>query len=206
MLYLCRIACAVHNGWRWRFCDLNKLIKIQTGETVAVLKKHPKYTAETVYHTHTHTLTKWFSSLSLQLSSFFCLLHFDIQLLSLSPVTVCLLISLSLHITSALDSFHHLSPPRSHSSSRYLEYAAQPFLLRHFRFPCLPLCPLLLLLPLLLPLSAAALSHQFICTCMFLLSSSWPLSHLLSRSSKCNLLSLCVGLTGPRDSNPHSCH
>lgn len=141
-----------------------------------MLKKQPKYTAET--HTHTHTLSKSLSSLSLQLSSFFSLL-----LCYPSVSRHCLSSYLSLHIISALDSFHHLSPPRSHSSSRYLEIRSATF--------SPPSLSLSLSSPLF-PSSSPSFCCRFVssvplCMCVFLLTSQPP---LLSRSSKCDLLSL----------------
>lgn len=175
--------------WRWRFCDLNKLIKIQTVETVAMLKKHPKYTAET--HTHTHSLNRFLLFLCSCLPFF--LFYFVIHP---SPVTVCLLISLFVSFLPSIPSTTSLLLalilPLVIS-----RYAAQPFPLRHFHFPCLPLCSLLLL-----PLSVAALSHQFLCVCV---SFSWPLSHLFSLA-RLSVTSCHSKLDWRDPSNPHSCH
>lgn len=131
--------------------------------------------------------------------------YFDIYLLYLHPVTVCLFISLhstlflflflSLHLTSALSSFtvflllglvhslvilnihYNLSPPALSLPSSRVSFH--------------------------LPRSLPALSHQLIHICNFCSPSlsfphfSWPVNHLLScvSSPSCNLLSLYPSLS-----------
>lgn len=174
--------------WRWRFCDLNKLIKIQTVETVAMLKKHPKYTAET--HTHTHSLNRFL----LFLCS--CLPFFSSTLLSIRLPSLFVFLSLS--------SYHFcprfLPPPLSSSLSFFLSLSRDTqrnlFPSVTFTFPVFPSVPFFFSL-FLLPLCLIS-SSVYVC-----------LSPDLSATSSLARLSVtsCHSKLDWRDpSNPHSCH